>query len=123
MRKIVNERDNDGYTPLITAISSENEKMVELLLQNGADPNLKCRMNEESLPGFDEGAIKKAWFSPLKFSRLWMVYYEGELEKSRPSDGESASIYVLKSQLARGYESHYLTHKRIVDLLKKYGAK
>jgi len=39
----VNGRSNSGATPLTSAVEMNSAPVVELLLQKGADPNLKDR--------------------------------------------------------------------------------
>jgi ankyrin repeat protein len=45
----INKEDNDGRTPLITAISLDNIDMVKFLIANGADINMINRNNETPL--------------------------------------------------------------------------
>lgn len=37
------ETKNHGWTPLYMAVEGGHEKIVEILLENGADPNLKMQ--------------------------------------------------------------------------------
>jgi quinoprotein dehydrogenase-associated probable ABC transporter substrate-binding protein len=36
----INKRDNQGYTPLLTAVRNRNSEIAGMLLERGADPNL-----------------------------------------------------------------------------------
>eukprot|EP00884_Botryococcus_braunii_P003250 jgi/Botrbrau1/12926/Bobra.92_1s0006.1 len=46
--KLVNARNNKGQTPLMLACSKGNHKVVELLLQLGADPIMRDSMNDRT---------------------------------------------------------------------------
>ena len=41
----MNVQDNDGYTALYYASKYGNEKFIKYLLENGADPNIRCHGN------------------------------------------------------------------------------
>ena len=45
----INEKDECDWTPLYRSIISGNLKASEVLLSNGADPNIQCSMNETAL--------------------------------------------------------------------------
>ena len=47
--KKINEKDECDWTPLYRSIISGNLKASEVLLSNGADPNIQCSMNETAL--------------------------------------------------------------------------
>ena len=47
--KKINEKDECDWTPLYRSIISGNLKASEILLNNGADPNIQCSMNETAL--------------------------------------------------------------------------
>ena len=47
--KKINEKDECNWTPLYRSIISGNIKATEVLLNNGADPNIQCSMGETSL--------------------------------------------------------------------------
>ena len=47
--KKINEKDECDWTPLYRSIISGNLKASEVLLNNGADPNIQCSMNETAL--------------------------------------------------------------------------
>ena len=47
--KKINEKDECDWTPLYRSIISGNLKASEILLTNGADPNIQCSMNETAL--------------------------------------------------------------------------
>ncbi|MCP4340736.1 MAG: ankyrin repeat domain-containing protein [Desulfobulbaceae bacterium] len=51
-----NQRGIDDYTPLHMAVSEENLNAVKLLLQSGADPRLRTRIDDYETP--QEIAIK-----------------------------------------------------------------
>ena len=45
----INEKDECDWTPLYRSIISGNLRASEVLLSNGADPNIQCSMNETAL--------------------------------------------------------------------------
>ena len=45
----INEKDECNWTPLYRSIISGNLKATEILLNNGADPNIQCSMGETPL--------------------------------------------------------------------------
>ena len=45
----INEKDECNWTPLYRSIISGNLKATEVLLKNGADPNIQCSMGETPL--------------------------------------------------------------------------
>ena len=45
----INEKDECNWTPLYRSIISGNIKATQVLLNNGADPNIQCSMGETSL--------------------------------------------------------------------------
>ena len=47
--KRINEKDECNWTPLYRSIISGNIESTEVLLNNGADPNIQCSMGETSL--------------------------------------------------------------------------
>ena len=47
--KKINEKDECDWRPLYRSIISGNLKASEILLNNGADPNIQCSMNETAL--------------------------------------------------------------------------
>ena len=47
--KKINEKDECDWTPLYRSIISGNLKATEVLLSNGANPNIQCSMNETAL--------------------------------------------------------------------------
>ena len=47
--KKINEKDECDWTSLYRSIISGNLKASEILLNNGADPNIQCSMNETAL--------------------------------------------------------------------------
>ena len=47
--KKINEKDECDWTPLYRSIISGNLKASEILLSNGANPNIQCSMNETAL--------------------------------------------------------------------------
>lgn len=44
-----NQKNYDGYTPLIKAIEGSHIEIVNLLLENGANPNIKTKLNRSPL--------------------------------------------------------------------------
>ena len=45
----INEKDECNWTPLYRSVISGNLKITEVLLNNGADPNIQCSMGETPL--------------------------------------------------------------------------
>ena len=45
----INEKDECNWTPLYRSVISANLKITEVLLNNGADPNIQCSMGETPL--------------------------------------------------------------------------
>jgi quinoprotein dehydrogenase-associated probable ABC transporter substrate-binding protein len=81
----VNKLDDQGYTPLLTAVRNRNSDMAELLLEHGADPNLPDSdgatplvhaINRNHVPsvellvakGADIGRVGREGYTPLEFA-------------------------------------------------------
>ena len=47
----LNEQDGQGWTPLTTALANGRLEMVDLLIQHGADVNMKANYDESALFG------------------------------------------------------------------------
>lgn len=46
---LVNARDENGWTPLMHAVSGQHERIVKMLLERGADPRIKAGSNWDAL--------------------------------------------------------------------------
>ena len=49
IKKIINHKNKHGYTPLHICIKHSNYECVNILLKNGADPNIRDAMNNTPL--------------------------------------------------------------------------
>ena len=77
--------DDFGTTPLIKLVIEQDYKMVELFLQNGANPNCRRKNGETPL-------MTAAYNSDVKMINLLLKYGADRLAKN--NDGEPVSSYL-----------------------------
>ncbi|MDB4673324.1 ankyrin repeat domain-containing protein [Verrucomicrobiales bacterium] len=136
----IRERDEDGNTPLLTAIEFVNLELVRFLLKHGADPNVRVRDGYTclltSIESEAEGSIQIVEeliranadinaFGIHGWSPLHMAAARGLLEKASLLIGAGASVNLRKKIDAEEtplMEASWGGHPSTVSLLLENGA-
>ena len=111
----VNEKNEDGYTPLHLAVKSGHKRIVELLIAKGADVNAKDTRGATSLDYSTElnetfGALNEIW-GDNKTAGITIT----QTMEVRNEDGSVNQVTMNNAKIKENRE--------ILDLLRKHGGK
>ncbi len=105
----VNELDKWGCTPLIWAVYYRNKPMVELLLENGANPNMACTKEPNaSLPKGVTPLIVASYYGLPDLVEMMMQH------------GGDPSVKDDRGQDSLYYANYYRFEAVVTLLSKKY---
>ncbi|GFR67750.1 poly [ADP-ribose] polymerase [Elysia marginata] len=107
-----NQKDKDGKTPLVLAVEGSREKIVKLLLENGADPNVEINHGYYK----DTPLVLATARGSLQIMRM-LIQYKAEVTSCR-SDSLSTPLHLMVTN--RVHEDETIS---MLQLLLKSGAK
>ncbi|GFO49166.1 poly [ADP-ribose] polymerase [Plakobranchus ocellatus] len=106
-----NQKDKDGKTPLVLAVEASQEKIVKLLLENGADPNVEINHGYYK----DTPLVLAANRGSLQIMRM-LIHYKADVTKYR-SDNKRTPMHTMV--MNRVHEDETIA---MLQLLLQHGA-
>ena len=105
----VNEKNEDGYTPLHLAMKSGHKRIVELLIAKGSDVNAKDTRGGTSLDYSTE--LNESFFEDEKIAGITIT----QTMELRNEDGSANQVTMNNAKIKENRE--------ILALLRKHGGK
>lgn len=96
----INARDPSGLTPLHRAVYANNRTMVNLLIDLGADVNIRDNEQQEELE--NGGYFRDPWWNHLSPSALTPLEFGLRMYFLRISQGQEEALTILKLLIDRG---------------------